>query len=351
MKAIKIAELKDFSLKALQKAGVPAENAQIITEVLVATDTFGVLSHGTKNLYQYIQKMQAGGLCAEAEPEVVAEGPAWAIVDGHAAAGMVSSYKAMKLAVEKAKKTGIAYVGVRDSCHFGAAGYYANMAAQEGLIGIAMSNADPNMAIPNSSGVAIGNNPFSFAIPYKDGKTIFLDMALSNVAALKVVMAREKGIQVPPGWLVDKDGVPTNDPSGFPKESFLLPVGSHKGYGLAMMVETLASVITFAGILGQVHSWNLDMESRNNAGHAFIAVDASQMLSQEIFMERICQMVDELKARPKAKGAEQIFVPGEMEWEKREKALESGVLELTDAMADNMIQLSKLTGIEFSWAE
>jgi hypothetical protein len=83
---------------------------------------------------------------------------------------------------------------VRNSCHFGAAGYYANMAAQEGLVGIAMSNADPNMAIPNSSGVAIGNNPFSFAIPYKDGKTIFLDMALSNVAALKVVMAREKGI-------------------------------------------------------------------------------------------------------------------------------------------------------------
>lgn len=351
MKAIKVAELKDFSIKALEKVGVSAENAKIIAEVLVTTDTFGVLSHGTKNLYQYILKMQAGGLCAEADPEVVAEGPAWAIMDGNAAAGMVSSYKAMELAIKKAKQTGIAYVGVRNSCHFGAAGYYANMAAKEGLVGIAMSNADPNMAIPNSSGVAIGNNPFSFAIPYKDGKTIFLDMALSNVAALKVVMAREKGIEVPSGWLVDKDGLPTNDPSGFPYESFLLPVGSHKGYGLAMMVETLASVITCAGILGQVHSWNLDMESKNNAGHAFIAVDASKMLSQEAFLDRINHMVEELKARPKAKGAEKIFVPGEMEWAKREKALETGIIEVTDAMVDNMNNLSKLTGIAFSWAE
>ena len=129
--------------------------------------------------------------------------------------GMVSSCRAMELAIEKAKKTGIAYVGVHNSCHFGAAGYYANLAAQQGLLGIAMSNTDPNMAI--------GNNPFSFAAPLKNGKSVFLDIALSGAAALKIVMAREKGQQVPPGFLIDAEGLPTTDPSGFPYESHLLP--------------------------------------------------------------------------------------------------------------------------------
>ena len=148
-------------------------------------------------------KCQAGGLDPKAIPTVEKEGPAWAILNGNCAFGMVSACKGMTLAVEKARACGIGYVGVHNSCHFGAAGYYANIAARNGMIGLSMSNADPNMAVPNSSGVAIGNNPFSFAIPYKDGRSIFLDMALSNVAALKVVMAREKGLQVPSGWLVD----------------------------------------------------------------------------------------------------------------------------------------------------
>lgn len=351
MRKILVEDLKAFSRKALEQSGVSKEDARTITEVLVTTDTFGVLSHGTKNLYQYILKMRAGGLNPKAVPEVETEGPAWAVINGNAAPGMVSACKAMKLAVEKARTTGIAYVGVRNSCHFGAAGYYANLAAQEGMIGIAMSNADPNMAVPNSSGVAIGNNPFSFAVPYKKDQTIFLDMALSNVAALKVVMAKEKGIQVPGGWLVDREGQPTNDPSGFPQESFLLPVGAHKGYGLAVLVEMLSAVLTGAGILSQVHSWNLDMESKNNVGHAFIAIDVTKMMPEEVFLQRVEQMAGELKARPKAKGADEILLPGEIEWNKRKAALEDGKVALTDAMVDNMEKLSELTGLEILWAD
>lgn len=130
MKKVKIEELKDFSVKALEKSGVSHENAEIIADVLITTDTFGVLTHGTKNLGQYIDKMKAGGLDAAAEPSIVREGPAWAIVNGNKAAGMVSGYKAMKMAIQKAKKVGIAYVGVKNSCHFGAAGFYANLAAK-----------------------------------------------------------------------------------------------------------------------------------------------------------------------------------------------------------------------------
>lgn len=351
MKVISVDELKRVSVEALRKAGLTAEDAATAAEVLVTTDTFGVLSHGTKNLYPYILKMQSGGLNAAAQPTVEKEGPSWAIINGNNSLGMLSGCKAMELAIEKAKKTGIAYVGVNNSCHFGAAGYYANLAAKAGMIGLSMSNADPNMAIPNSCGVAIGNNPFSFAAPTGDGKSLFLDIALSNVAALKVVMAKEKGQSVPSSWLIDEDGQPTSDPSGFPETSHLQPMAAHKGYGLAMMVETLASVLTCAGVLSQVTSWNLRMSDKNGAGHAFIAIDISQMMDMEVFTARMQQMIAELKRAPLAKGASQIFVPGEMEWTKREKALAENRLELTDVMVENLEKLAGMYGMSVGFLE
>lgn len=351
MKKINLEELHRFSEAALLKAGVSEENAKTVAEVLISTDMFGVLSHGTKNLYQYIQKMQQGGLDAKAEPTVEAEGPAWAIVNGNAAIGMVTSCKAMKLAIQKAKECGIGYVGVKNSCHFGAAGYYANLAAKEGMIGLSMSNTDPNMSIPNSAGVALGNNPFSFAAPLKNGKSVFLDIALSNVAALKVVMAREKGISVPDTWLIDSDGKPTTDPSHFPGGSFLQPMAAHKGYGLAIMVEILTSIITCSGMMSDVASWNLDLPKKNNAGHAFIAIDVSKMIPMELFAERMERMVNELKNAPKAKHAEKIFLPGEMEWERYEAARERGSIELTDAMVENMEHLSEMMELPIHWME
>ena len=342
---IRLEDLKEFSVKALMSAGVSENNANTVADVLITTDTFGVVTHGTKNLYPYVQKMQAGGLDAKAEPSIIGEGPAWAIIDGNKAVGMVSACKAMNLAIEKAKKVGVAYVGVRNSCHFGAAGYYANMAAKEGLIGLSMSNADPVIAVPNGRNKAIGTNPFSFAAPLDNGQSVFLDIALSNVAALKVIMAQENGQQIPNTWLVDEEGLPTTDVQKFPKNASLQPMAAHKGYGLAVLVELLSAVMTGAGMLSQITSWNLDMPSANNAGHAFIAIDVSQMMPAEQYNARMNQMINEIKNGPKAKGAEHIFMPGEMEWSKREKALQSGELQLTDAMASSLQQLSDATGI------
>lgn len=348
-KRIQVTELMRFTQEALENAGISTSDALITANVLVTTDTFGVYSHGTNNLYNYIRKMQAGGLDAKAVPTIEREGPSWAVINGNAAMGMVSSCKAMGLAIEKAKKTGIAYVGVRNSCHFGAAGYYANLAAQQGLLGIAMSNTDPNMAIPGSRDVAIGNNPFSFAAPMKNGRSVFLDIALSGAAALKIVMAREKGMQVQPGFLIDAEGLPTTDPSGFPYESYLLPMAAHKGYGFAIMVEILASVLTGAGLLSQVVSWNLDLEAKNNVGHAFIAVDIAQMLPMDEFEARLEQMVTELESAPLAKNAQKIFVPGEMEWARRENALAENCLELADNMAENLEKAAALTKTSLHW--
>ena len=351
MKKVKLNDLKEFSVKSLLAAGLSEEDANTAAEALITTDTFGVLTHGTKNLNQYIQKMEAGGLDAKAVPQIVCEGPAFAIIDGQKAIGMVSACKAMNLAIKKAKEVGIAYVGVKNSCHFGAAGYYANLAASEGLLGISMSNADPVIAVPNGSKKAIGTNPFSFAAPLSGGRSVFLDIALSNVAALKVIMAKEKGQEIPDTWLVDEEGLPTTDASLFPKNASLQPMGAHKGYGLAILVEILASVMTGAGILSEIASWNLDLSSVNNVGHAFIAIDISKIMPKEVYNERINQMADELKNGPKAKGKDRIFLPGEMEWEKRESATAKGEIEITDAHADALKALSDKNGIAINIIE
>ena len=198
-------QLNTFCMDAFQKFGFSESEARIISDVLLLSDLYGIESHGMQRLVRYHKGIEKGMIDVHAKPEIVHETPVSAVIDAHDAMGQLVSHQAMELAIEKAKKTGIAYVGVHNSCHFGAAGYYANLAAQQGLLGIAMSNTDPNMAIPGSRDVAIGNNPFSFAAPLKNGKSVFLDIALSGAAALKIVMAREKGQQVPPGFLIDAE--------------------------------------------------------------------------------------------------------------------------------------------------
>ena len=156
---ITIPDLKDFCKAALQKEGMKNEYAAIVAEVLSETDAFGIHSHGTKNLPGYIQKIRAGGIDIHAEPEIVSDAAALATLDAKRAIGMVPSVQAMELACQKAANTGLAIITVRNSCHFGAAGYYANIAAKCGMVGIAMSNVDPNMTIPGAKGMVVGNNP------------------------------------------------------------------------------------------------------------------------------------------------------------------------------------------------
>ena len=203
-------ELDRFCQAALRKCNLSEEHARLAADVLVTTDTFGVYTHGTKSLKGYVRRILAGGLKADAMPEVIAEGPAWAIVDGHSAIGMVTSVLAMNTAIRKAKGAGVAYVGVRNSCHFGAAGYYATLAAKAGMIGMAMANDTPSMAVPGSRAGVLGTNPFAYAVPAGDEEPIFLDIASSAVAGGKIRIAQAQGRKVPDTWLVDAEGVPTD---------------------------------------------------------------------------------------------------------------------------------------------
>jgi ureidoglycolate dehydrogenase (NAD+) len=330
-------ELKTFLVAAMRQCGVRAEDADVTAEVLVTTDTWGTFTHGSKQLRPLLQ-LRPDRMDISATPEVIAEGAGWALVDGHYAMAPVTSCHAMEIAIGKASEAGIAFVGVRNSNHFGGAGYYANLAAEADMIGLAMTNTNPLMAVPGAASMVLGTNPFSYAVPAGKEKTVFLDVATSVVAASKAISARALGQSVPLGWLVDKEGVPTTDPSHYPEEGALLPMAGHKGYGLALMIEILCATLTGADMLSEVKLWLEKHPGPLNQGHAFIAININNFMPVTQFKERMDRMIREIKSAPKAKGSDRIYLPGEIEWNNRERALAQGV-----TLPEHVIE--RLTGL------
>jgi ureidoglycolate dehydrogenase (NAD+) len=326
-------DLAAFCIEAMRVSGLNEEDARLTAEVLVTTDTLGTFTHGTRQLRGLLKNIRSGRLSASAREEVVAGGPAWAIVDAHYAMPPAVSYRSMELAMDKAKACGIGYVGVRHSSHYGAAGFYANLAAQHDMFGMSMCNVDPCMTVPGSKGKVLGTNPIAFAAPAGAEKHVFLDIATSAVAATKIFSIQALGKQIPDNWLVDEDGLPTTDPSHYPEKGAQLPMAGHKGYGLAVLVEILTAVLTGAAMLGQVKSWVLDLPEPTDEGHAFIAIDIGKMIPLGEFKDRMDWMIREIKSAPLAKDAERIYLPGEIELERRERALVEGILLPPDVVA------------------
>jgi LDH2 family malate/lactate/ureidoglycolate dehydrogenase len=343
VQTVEVIKLEQFCITALRKSGLNETDARITTDVLITTDTFGVFTHGVKSLRGYIRRLRAGGLKADAVPRIVKEGPAWAIVDGQSAIGMVTSVFAMNTAIAKAKKTGMAYVGVRNSCHFGAAGYYALIAAKADMIGLAMANDTPSMAVPGSKKAVLGTNPFAYAVPSGEENPVFMDIASSAVAGGKIRIMQAKREKVPLGWLVDEEGVPTTDPFAYPFKGALLPFASHKGYGFAVMIECFSALATGAAAMEKVRSWIDDDPSLPTLhGAAFFALDIGAMTDLNDFKKRMDKMIRDIRQAPRAKGSDRIYLPGEMEWERRRKSLVKGiplpddVLSSLQALADEL---------------
>jgi len=348
-KSINLQDLKYFCAESLIHEGMSAEDARTTADVLAETDAFGTFSHGTKNLHNYIKKARVKALDLKAQPEVVAEGPAFAVIDAKNGMGMVASCKAMELACEKARHAGVGLVTVKNSTHFGAAGYYANIAAKHGMFGISVSNVDPNMTVPGAKGMLIGNNPISYATPMESDPSVFLDIAMSNAASLKVVQARKNGESIPADWIVDKDGLPTTDPSHYPEEGAMQPMAAHKGYGLAVLVELLTGALSGGGMsmLGDIPSWVFVLDTPNNVCHTFLAIDVDQFVGKSQFIARTEEMVSALRNAPKAKGKDRIFTPGEIEWGKHKQA--EKCLVLPAEVAESLDALQHENGIKINW--
>ena len=346
---VAVADLEPFCIAALRASGLSEADARLTADVLVTTDTFGVFTHGTKSLAGYVRRLEAGGLKAGAVPRIEAEGPGWATVDGQSAIGMVTSVMAMNTAIRKAAQTGAACVGVRNSCHFGAAGYYANLAAKADMIGIAMANDCPSMTVPGARAPVLGTNPFAYAVPAGEEDSIFMDVASSAVAGGKVWTAQTLGKKIPDTWVVDAEGLPTTDPFVYPDHGALLPFAGHKGYGFAVMIEVFSALLTGAGSRGEVGSWMIcDPAQPTHHGAAFLAVNVGAMIPIEPFKRRVDAMIRDIRQTPKARGSERIYLPGEMEWQRRREALARGI-PLPEDVLRSLRGLAKHLGIETGW--
>jgi ureidoglycolate dehydrogenase (NAD+) len=331
-RTISMMSLTRLCTEAFERAGLSPADARTGAEVLATTDGWGVFTHGSKALGGYLRRLHGGGLKAHGRPHVVREGPSWAVVDGDSSLGMVTSVSAMRTAIAKARETGVAYVGVRNSCHFGAAGYYAGLAAEEGLVGLAMANDIPSVAAPGSRGAVTGSNPLAYAVPARRHRPVLLDMSVATVAGGKVAAARERGEPIPPGWLVGADGRPTEDASAYPDHATLSPAAGHKGYGLALLIESMAGALSGAAMTWGVRSWQAEDPSMPTLhGAAFLALDAAAI--EPDLPDRVDALVDEVHAAPRAEGVPRLYVPGEMEWERLAAARTEGVTLPSDVLA------------------
>lgn len=347
---VEVRALQQFCEQALQSIGVSAEDATTAATALVLTDTWGVYTHGTKLLGGYLRRLQGGGWKVHGRPKLEREGPGWAIVDGDHALGQVGGRYALEIAIAKARQTGMAWVGLRNTAHLGAAGSLAMLAADSGMLGIVTGNDIPSVAAPNSRGAVLGSNPLAWAVPAGRHPPLLLDMATAAVAGGKVYAAHQRGEPIPPTWLIGPDGRPTTDGSLYPQHAALAPMAGHKGYGLGLLAEILSGVLAGGALTWSIGSWIFDEPAKpsyHNAG--CMVLDVNTIAPGAEFRDRIDRLIDELHAAPLADGAERIYVPGEMEWERRGEALLHGI-PLPADVVDKLTIVASQTGLKLPWS-
>lgn len=338
---VEINSIKERAEKLFIASGIPVNDAKIITDVLLETEMRGVITHGFTRLERYISCLESGGIKKDGNITVELDLPSMATVNGNDNLGIIVSYKAMKLAMEKARNTGVGMVYVKGSHHFGAAGYYSSMCAKENMAGVSMSNGDVLVAATGTCEKTIGNNPFSYSFPAGKYGNVVYDIAMSHTSDQKVIQCEREGKPVPAGWLIDKDGKPTTNASDYMNGGTLTPFGGYKGYGLAMMVEIFAGAMSGAAMTQNVHAWNQNKDKGGNVGHAFMAVDLSKFGNPEDYSKRVENLITEIKESKKAVGVDKVYFPGEIEAEKYEKCKNSGYVEIADFVMESIERLER----------
>lgn len=310
--------------------GMPEENAEQTANVLAWADLRGVESHGIAMIVEYNERRQTRPINMQARPSILRETPVSALVSGDGGLGHVPATFAMSVAIEKAKASGIGAVAVRNSGHFGALGYFTSMAAEADLIGIASTTVFGVRVAPTGGAAArLGTDPWSFAAPGEDGRPFLLDMATAAVASGKVRNKVVEGQKMPPGWGFDRNGHPTLDPSEVMNGGFLAPLGgtaegaSHKGYGLAVMVNILASCLSGSTLITDpMHSrqpFGLDV------GHFFMAIDPGMFRDVADFKADVKALCDALRATPPVDPTRPVMVAGDPERAEMERRSKEGI--------------------------
>jgi LDH2 family malate/lactate/ureidoglycolate dehydrogenase len=317
--------------------GMEAGLVRTAAEVMVETDLMGVDSHGVSMLMDYDEARRRGKLNLKAKPRIVREGPVTALVDADAGLGHPAAVMGMALAIEKAKKMQVGVVTVFNSHHFGAAGYYAQMASKAGMVGMVTSATRTIGVVPTRAKVPVlGTNPIAFAAPAKRNAPFLLDMATSSAAANKVKVYGLNGKQLPKGWVLDDAGNAVTDPDLAlkilyeNKKGGLTPVGgtaemsSHKGYGLALMVHILGGTLSGASF-SPIRVKTQKPSDPDRLGHFFMAIDPRAFRPDGGFEDDLDAVIDVLHETPPVDPAQPVLVPGDPERASRQRRLKEGI--------------------------
>ena len=338
--------------------GMDADLVRSTTDVMVETDLAGIDSHGISMLMLYEELRAAGKLNLRAQPRIVRENTVTALVDADAGLGHPAGVMGMELAIEKALSMGVGVVSVFNSHHFGAAGYYAAMAAQKGLIGLVTSSARTVCVVPTRATVPVlGTNPIAFAAPARRNRPFLLDIATSTVAANKVKVYELNDKPLPSGWVQDERGRPVTDAvaaRGILYRSVaggLTPIGgtadmrSHKGYGLGVLAQVLSATLS-GGSFSPIRNKTQGADEPDNIGHFFFALDPKMFRPDGAFEDDLDAIIDVLHQTPAADPDLPVLVPGDPEAQERELRLREGI-PMPQSLLDKIEAICRRCGVPF----
>jgi LDH2 family malate/lactate/ureidoglycolate dehydrogenase len=318
------AELTALATRALVGLGLDGADAAQAARILVMGDLFGHHTHGVMRLETYGQRIDLGAIRVGVPIVVEPVAPSIARVDGASAIGPLVGMRALEAAMECARATGVGMALVRNGNHFGAVGPYCYLAAQEGFASIVASNASTTIAPTGGREERLGNNPLGMGVPRPGGEPVILDMAMSVVARGRIRAALKAGEAIPETWATDRDGNPTRDPKRA-LDGFLQPMGGYKGYGLALMVDLFAGVLSGGAFLTHVSSWSDAPAEPGNLAHFFLLIDARRLGSGEWLAERMRDFAAIIHATPAADPARPVRLPGEIELAHLERQRREGI--------------------------
>ncbi|MBQ2746456.1 MAG: Ldh family oxidoreductase [Clostridia bacterium] len=325
-------QLKRFCTDAFLKFGFGEPECDIIVDVLLTSDLYGIESHGMQRLVRYHKGIEKGLIKIDAKPEIVFETPVSAVIEGNDGMGQLLGHKAMSIAIEKAKKTGMAIVSVRNSNHYGIAGYYAKMACKEGLIGMSMTNSEAIMVPTFAKKAMLGSNPIAIAMP-AEPYDFFFDASTTVVTRGKLEIYNKLGKPLPDMWALGADGKRSSDASDVLKNIVakagggIMPLGgeteqsgSHKGYGYGMLCEIFCSILSMGLTSNHTH-----IGGKGGTCHGFIAIDPAVFGDAAAIKEHLSTFLQELREAPKAEGEARIYTHGEKEVFAYKDRLENGI--------------------------
>jgi LDH2 family malate/lactate/ureidoglycolate dehydrogenase len=344
MPAIPADRLRSYTASIFAGHGVPADEAEIVADNLVEADLRGVESHGVNLVALYCNRLDNGLMQGRTEVRVEHDDATTARLHGGLGLGQIAGVRAMDLAIEKAKASGTAAVGVRESTHLGALAYYTQRAADAGCCAIAVQNG-PTIVPPfgGLSGI-FSTNPFSFAAPAGEEFPVVLDMATTAVAGNRVILARKKNQEIPDWWATDAKGNKTTDPH-VASLDHLQWFGGYKGFGIAMMVEILSGVLLESSF-GRTELTEADAhgKARVAKGYLFLALDVSRFIPLDRFRSYMDTLIRDVRSCERADGVDRIYVPGEIEHLRRAQRLEDGI-PLDDALVSELESLGGPLGL------